>query len=88
MSVILLLLIASLSVALLFLGAFIWSVKNRQFDDGFSPPRRILFDEPVPSSAPVVASEPVPLIQTAGRPLPHSEAGAPEQNAKNYQEIK
>jgi len=46
MSVILLLLIASLSVALLFLAAFIWSVRHHQFDDGYSPPRRILFDDP------------------------------------------
>ncbi|GGA94750.1 cbb3-type cytochrome oxidase assembly protein CcoS [Puia dinghuensis] len=45
MSVIILLLIASLSVALLFLGAFLWSVKNRQFDDDYSPSRRILFDD-------------------------------------------
>ena len=45
MSVIILLLIASLSVAVLFLGAFIWGVKNRQFEDGFSPPRRILFED-------------------------------------------
>jgi cbb3-type cytochrome oxidase maturation protein len=46
MSVIILLLIASLSVALIFLGLFLWSVKNRQFDDGYAPPRRILFDDP------------------------------------------
>jgi cbb3-type cytochrome oxidase maturation protein len=45
MSAIILLLIASLSVAALFLGAFIWSVKHHQFDDGYSPPRRILFDD-------------------------------------------
>ncbi|HVW60409.1 MAG TPA: cbb3-type cytochrome oxidase assembly protein CcoS [Puia sp.] len=45
MSAIILLLIASLSVAALFLGAFIWSVKHHQFDDEFSPPRRILFDD-------------------------------------------
>lgn len=51
MSVIILLLIASLSVALLFLGAFIWSVKNNQFEDGFSPPRRILFEDPPPPPA-------------------------------------
>ncbi|HVU58494.1 MAG TPA: cbb3-type cytochrome oxidase assembly protein CcoS [Puia sp.] len=50
MSAIILLLGASLSVAALFLGAFVWSVKHRQFDDGFSPPRRILFDDhqPIP----------------------------------------
>jgi len=46
MSVIILLLIASLSVALIFLGLFLWSVKNKQFDDGYAPPRRILFDDP------------------------------------------
>lgn len=45
MSVIVILLIASISVAALFLGAFIWSVKNGQFDDSFSPPQRILFDD-------------------------------------------
>jgi cbb3-type cytochrome oxidase maturation protein len=46
MSAIVILLIASISVAALFLAAFIWSVKKGQFDDDFSPPRRILFDEP------------------------------------------
>ena len=55
MSVILLLLIASLSVALIFLGAFLWSVKNHQFDDDYSPSRRILFDD-----APMAGSTPLP----------------------------
>ena len=45
MSVIIILLLASLSVALIFLGAFLWSVANRQYDDDYSPPRRILFDD-------------------------------------------
>lgn len=45
MSVIVILLLASISVAALFLVAFIWSVKNGQFDDEFSPPQRILFDD-------------------------------------------
>ena len=44
MSVIILLLIASISVASIFLGAFLWSVKNGQYDDETSPPMRILFD--------------------------------------------
>ena len=47
MSAIIILLIASISVAGLFLGAFIWSVRTGQFDDEFSPPQRILFDNPV-----------------------------------------
>jgi cbb3-type cytochrome oxidase maturation protein len=45
MSVIIILLVASISVAGTFLAAFIWSVKNGQMDDDFSPPRRILFDD-------------------------------------------
>jgi cbb3-type cytochrome oxidase maturation protein len=45
MSVIVLLLIASISVASLFLTAFIWSVKKGQFDDDYSPPLRMLFDD-------------------------------------------
>ena len=45
MSVIIILLGVSLLVALGFLAAFIWSVKNGQFEDDFSPAHRILFDE-------------------------------------------
>lgn len=45
MGVIIILLGASLLVALGFLAAFIWSVKNGQFEDDFSPAHRILFDE-------------------------------------------
>lgn len=45
MSVIILLLIASISVAGLFLGAFIWSVKTGQYDDEASPSVRMLFDQ-------------------------------------------
>lgn len=45
MSVIILLLCISISVAAIFLAAFIWSVKNNQFDDEESPPLRILFDD-------------------------------------------
>jgi cbb3-type cytochrome oxidase maturation protein len=58
MSVIFLLLIASISVAALFLGAFLWSVKNGQYDDDTSPPVRILFDntKPVKTEPPGSAS--------------------------------
>lgn len=45
MSVIFLLLIASVTVAAIFLIAFLWSVKNGQFDDEESPPVRMLFDD-------------------------------------------
>jgi len=45
MSVIFILLIASILIAALFLGAFLWSVKSGQYDDEKSPPLRILFDD-------------------------------------------
>jgi cbb3-type cytochrome oxidase maturation protein len=45
MSVIILLLIASISVASLFLAAFIWSVKSGQYDDEMSPPMRMLLGD-------------------------------------------
>jgi cbb3-type cytochrome oxidase maturation protein len=50
MSVIILLLGASLIAGLIFLFAFVWSVKSGQFDDDYSPAHRILFeDKPVNS---------------------------------------
>ncbi len=45
MNVIIFLLIISLTVALSFLAAYIWSVKTGQFDDDYSPAQRILFDD-------------------------------------------
>ena len=45
MSVIIILLIASISVAAIFLAAFLWSVKSGQYDDQVSPPMRMLFDD-------------------------------------------
>lgn len=47
MSAILILLVASISVAACFLAAFIWSVRDGQYEDEFSPPRRILFEEKI-----------------------------------------
>ena len=50
MSVILILLIASISVAAIFLFAFLWGVKSGQFEDDYSPASRILFDDKPSSS--------------------------------------
>lgn len=50
MSVIIVLLIASISVAAIFLVAFLWSVKSGQFEDDYSPASRILFDDKPSSS--------------------------------------
>jgi len=44
MSVIIILLIVSITIAGGFLLAFLWSVSDGQFDDAESPAQRILFD--------------------------------------------
>ncbi|MGD8427091.1 MAG: cbb3-type cytochrome oxidase assembly protein CcoS [Balneolaceae bacterium] len=45
MEVIFMLIGFSLLVALIFLGLFFWAVKDGQYDDGYTPSMRILFDE-------------------------------------------
>lgn len=44
MSVVFILLGASLTIAIGFLVAFIWSVKSGQYDDDYTPSIRMLFD--------------------------------------------
>lgn len=45
MSVVIVLLIVSITVAGIFLIAFLWGVKTGQFEDDYSPASRILFDD-------------------------------------------
>ena len=45
MNIFYLLIGVSLLAALVFLAAFIWAVKDGQFDDQDTPARRILFDD-------------------------------------------
>jgi len=45
MSVVIILMLASLAVAALFLGAFVWSVRSGQYDDTLTPAMRILTDD-------------------------------------------
>lgn len=45
MSVILILIVTSIVVAILFLGAFFWAVKSGQYDDTYSPSVRMLFED-------------------------------------------
>jgi cbb3-type cytochrome oxidase maturation protein len=44
-SVILILILASLAIAVTFLAGFIWAVKSGQFDDTCTPAMRILTEE-------------------------------------------
>jgi cbb3-type cytochrome oxidase maturation protein len=45
MLIIILLISISLSIALFFLGAFVWNMKNGQYDDTYGPSVRMLFDD-------------------------------------------
>lgn len=45
MSVLIILIVVSLAVAIGFLIAFIWSVRNGQYDDDYTPAVRMLFDD-------------------------------------------
>lgn len=38
-------LIVSLIIAVIFLCCFIWSIKNGQYDDDYTPSVRVLFDD-------------------------------------------
>jgi cbb3-type cytochrome oxidase maturation protein len=50
MSVLILLIIVSVLVAGGFLLAFLWSVKNGQMDDDYTPSVRMLFDDELKST--------------------------------------
>ena len=50
MSAIIVLITASLIVAIGFLAAFLWAVKSGQFKDKYTPAIRMLFDEAKPQS--------------------------------------
>jgi cbb3-type cytochrome oxidase maturation protein len=47
MSVIIILIAASLLIAIGFLIAFIWSVRSNQYEDDYTPSVRMLFDNEV-----------------------------------------
>jgi cbb3-type cytochrome oxidase maturation protein len=46
MSVVIILILASLTVGLVFVGAFVWSVRSGQYEDTLTPAMRMLADEP------------------------------------------
>lgn len=45
MAIIFMLIGVSLTIAIAFLGAFLWSVKTGQYEDSYTPSVRILFEE-------------------------------------------
>ena len=57
MSVILILILVSIVVAGLFLGAFFWAVRSGQYDDTYSPSVRMLFEDKKPKKQGAVDQE-------------------------------
>jgi cbb3-type cytochrome oxidase maturation protein len=45
MGIIVILIIISLSIAVLFLAIFFWSIKSGQYDDTYTPSIRMLFED-------------------------------------------
>lgn len=52
MLIIILLISVSLTIAVVFLILFIWSMRSGQYDDTYSPSARMLFDNTAPSKHP------------------------------------
>jgi cbb3-type cytochrome oxidase maturation protein len=50
MAVILILILASLGVAVLFLAGFIWAVRSGQYEDTCTPAMRVLTDDVTPTA--------------------------------------
>jgi cbb3-type cytochrome oxidase maturation protein len=46
MTILILFIAISMTIALIFLGIFIWSFKSGQYDDTYTPSIRMLFDFP------------------------------------------
>ena len=59
MSVVVLLIVASLAVALVFLGGFVWSVRSGQYEDTLTPAMRVLAEDSVTKAGDKTASVPV-----------------------------
>jgi cbb3-type cytochrome oxidase maturation protein len=71
MSVIVLLIIASLAIALFFLGGFLWAVKSGQYEDTGTPSMRVLLDEQDLINNPRKAGDSTPPTPAARKPQQH-----------------
>ncbi len=56
MSIIFLLILFSLILAIGFLLAFIWSVRDGQYDDDYTPSVRMLFEDTIPAAKATTAN--------------------------------
>jgi cbb3-type cytochrome oxidase maturation protein len=60
MSVVIILILASLTVALLFLAGFVWAVRSGQYEDTLTPSMRVLAEDDFSKAGCKTASHPVP----------------------------
>jgi cbb3-type cytochrome oxidase maturation protein len=68
MSVVIILMLASLTVGLLFVGAFVWSVRSGQYEDTLTPSMRVLLDDAAaPAQAPAAARAAAPAAPATTR---------------------
>ena len=72
MSVILILILASLAVALAFLAGFIWAVRSGQFEDTCTPAMRILSEDDGGKHGSAETKAATPGAVAAGRALERS----------------
>ena len=66
MSVVFILVFAAIILAGAFLIAFIWSVRNGQYEDTYTPSVRILFDDPLMKEEEKIKT-PSPTLPRKGR---------------------
>jgi cbb3-type cytochrome oxidase maturation protein len=63
MSVVMILILASLAVAVAFLGGFIWAVRSGQYEDTLTPSLRVLAEEGAARAGDDVV--PAPALESA-----------------------
>lgn len=67
MSIIVLLIAISLSIAILFLVIFYWNMKSGQYDDTYTPSVRMLFDNKSPKDKPSGGDNSVNPARASGK---------------------
>ncbi len=73
MSVVIVLILASLAIGLVFVGAFVWAVRGGQYEDTLTPAMRVLLDDAtiqknLPQAGEQAAPYPAPDQTTTGWP--------------------
>ena len=65
MNIIFLLICVSLTVAIIFLVAFLWAVRSGQYEDDYTPSVRMLFDQELTKRDTTIKTTPKPKADTA-----------------------